>query len=654
MSNFFYNVSIAIPLRQAFTYHSENQIQLGTRVAVRFGAKLKLGIILEEINHDGIQTKPIDQVLDDEPIFSATELDILGWASDYYHHPIGEVCNAFLPTSLRNVKTAMNIDAPLVTADIDIKVFTKILSDQQTNAVKFLLKLQGFSPTLLYGVTGSGKTEVYLRCIQEQLLKHKSVLLMAPEISLTPQLELRLKEQFGGLVGLYHSKMTPAKRYKVWKKFRSGETRVLIGTRSAAMMSAPNLGLIIVDEEHDASYKQHEGFKFSARDLAIKRAQILKIPIILGSATPSLRTLRSVEEKNFGIIKLTKRITKQNPPKFSILDINETTLTSGLAPQAIEAIATTLHQNKQAMIFINRRGFAPQFICANCDWRATCNSCESSLVFHHHQDRLICHRCDSAFGVPTHCPGCSAEQLSFIGTGTEQLEITLQELFPNTHIYRMDKDSTKKANSMEHLLNTIRDSQSSILIGTQMLIKGHDFPNLELVVAIDVDQGVTSLHPGAIEEMGQQLIQVAGRAGRADGNALVLVQSRYSEDKNLLQLKQGNYLNFAHSIMIERKALNQPPYAFEAIIKASSPTSQTNLDFLQKLKATVDSKHCMLVGPIPSMQAKLRGSYQHQLVLQAPSRVHLNSMLRTLIQTLSENKKSNKVRWSVNVDPVEF
>ena len=654
MNNFFYNVSIAIPLRQAFTYHSDKRIPLGTRVAVKFGAKLKLGIILDETKQQGIQTKPIHQVLDDEPIFSAMELNILSWASHYYHHPIGEVCNAFLPTSLRSVKTVMSIDAFPLKADFETTNFTKILSDQQTVAVKFLLKLQGFSPTLLYGVTGSGKTEVYMRCIQEQLLQDKSALLLAPEISLTPQLELRLKEQFGDLVVLYHSKMTPAKRYQAWKKFRRGEARVLIGTRSAAMMPAPNLGLIIVDEEHDASYKQNEGFKFSARDLAIKRAQMLKIPIILGSATPSLRTLRSVEEKKFGIIKLTKRITKQNPPKFLILDINEAILTSGLAPQAIEAIAATLQQKKQAMIFINRRGFAPQFICANCDWRAICNSCESSLVFHHHQDRLICHRCDSAFGVPKHCPACSAEQLSLIGTGTEQLEITLQELFPKIPIYRMDKDSTKKTNSMERLLDTIRDSQSSILIGTQMLIKGHDFPNLELVVAIDVDQGVTSLHPGAIEEMGQQLIQVAGRAGRSDGNALVLVQSRYAEDKNLLQLKQGNYWNFAHSIMIERKALNQPPYAFEAIIKASSPKAQTNLDFLHELKSTVNSKHCMLVGPIPSMQAKLRGSYQHQLVLQAPTRTNLNSMLQTLVKTLSENKKSNKVRWSVNVDPIEF
>ena len=346
MSKFFYNVTISIPLRQAFTYHSTQSIIPGTRVAVKFGSKIKLGIVIEEIEATNIQTKLIHQVLDDEPIFSGIELKILAWASDYYHHPIGEVLGSFLPTNLRNIKTVIDSTEIFLNHKKPNDSFLKNLTREQTEAVDILSKLKGFKPTLLYGVTGSGKTEVYIRCIHEQLLHGRSVLLLAPEIALTPQLEQRVSEQFGSSVGMYHSKMTPAKRYKVWQKFRSGEINILIGTRSAAMMSAPNIGLIIVDEEHDASYKQHEGFKFSARDIAIKRAQILKIPIILGSATPSLRTLRLVNDKKFGLVKLTKRITKQNPPKFSILDINETTLNSGLAPQAIDAIAATLKQKK--------------------------------------------------------------------------------------------------------------------------------------------------------------------------------------------------------------------------------------------------------------------------------------------------------------------
>ena len=658
MSKFFYNVAIAVPLRQAFTYHSNQQIIPGTRVAVKFGRTNKLGIVTEVIGETDIKTKPIHMVLDDLPIFSKTELKIFKWASDYYLHPIGEVINSFLPTNLRQTKNTFETEAIEGNKEIieQNSEFETALNSEQIKAVKFLNELKGFMPTLLHGVTGSGKTEVYIRCIYEQLLNNGSVLVLAPEIALTPQLESRVRNQFGDLVGIYHSKMTPSARYKAWKKFRSGELKVIIGTRSAVMMPAPKLGLIIVDEEHDASYKQQEGFKFSARDIAIKRAQIIKIPIILGSATPSLRTLKLVEEKKFQTVSLTKRVTQKSPPKFSILDINEVKLVSGLAPQAIEAISQTLTQKKQAMIFINRRGFAPQFICSYCDWKAMCNSCDSSLVFHYQAARLICHRCDSAFGVPTDCPSCSKAQLSFLGTGTEQLEATLKELFPKTAIHRMDRDSTTKAGSLETILSEINNSDTGILIGTQMLIKGHDFPNLELVVTVDVDQGITSLNSSAVEEMGQQLIQVAGRAGRSDGNATVLVQSRYVNDENLLQLKSGNYLNFAKSLMEQRQVTNQPPYTFEATIKASSPKAQTNIEMLTYAKQFIDSSKCVLIGPIPAMQSKVRGSYHHHLLIQTKTRTGLNKLLVHLSDFLSKDKNniSNKVRWSINVDPLEF
>ncbi|MEC7911982.1 MAG: primosomal protein N' [Pseudomonadota bacterium] len=656
MNKFFYNIAIAIPLRQTFTYHSNHKIKPGIRVKVKFGTRVKLGIIMEVIEKTEIKTKSILQVIDDYPAYSNVELNILRWAANYYHHPIGEVVISFLPSHLRQVKTTIEKKIKPLKEESTSYSFEKKLTKQQFKAVKELSKLTGFMPTLLYGVTGSGKTEVYIRCISKHLLDNRSVLLLAPEIALMPQLEARLKNKFGPLVGLYHSKMTPSNRYRVWNKFRSGRLKVLIGTRSATMMPAPKLGLIIIDEEHDSSYKQQEGFKFSARDIAIKRAQTLKIPIILGSATPSLRTLKLVEEKKFGIIKLTKRITKKNPPKFSILDISETKVTSGLAPLAIEAISNILNKNKQAMIFINRRGFAPQFICSFCEWKAICNSCDSSLVLHYQDNRLICHRCDSAYGVPSICPSCSMEQLSFIGTGTEQLEMKLKELFPKIPIYRMDRDSTKKSGSIENILSNIHGSQSGILIGTQMLIKGHDFPNLELVVAVDVDQGVTSLNSSAIEEMGQQLIQVAGRAGRLKGNSLVLVQTRYSNDRNLLHLKSGDYLKFATALLSERKLINQPPYTFEATIKASSPKIKTNQDFLIHTKHLIDSSRCFVIGPIPAIQSKVRGSYQHHLVIQAKTRTLLNSILIDLTQQLTNNKNKlfNKVRWSINVDPMEF
>ena len=658
MNKFFYNVAIAVPLRQTFTYHSNQEIIPGTRVAVKFGKTNKLGVVTETVSNSDIQTKPIHMVLDDGPVFSKTELKIFKWASNYYLHPIGEVVISFLPTHLRQTKNTYEVsilddNKKIIEKNLD---FETTLNSEQVKAVKFINKLQGFMPTLLYGVTGSGKTEIYIRCIYEKLLNNKSVLVLAPEIALTPQLESRVRNQFGDLVGIYHSKMTPTARYKVWKKFKNGEIKIIIGTRSAVMLPASKLGLIIVDEEHDASYKQQEGFKFSARDIAIKRAQTIKIPIILGSATPSLRTLKLVDDRKFQSISLTKRVTQKSPPKFSILDINEVNLVSGLAPQAIDAINRTLNQNKQAMIFINRRGFAPQFICSYCDWKAMCNSCDSSLVFHYQASRLICHRCDSAFGVPTHCPSCSKAQLSFHGTGTEQLEKTLKEIFPNSPIYRLDRDSTTKVGSLETILSEINNSDTGILIGTQMLIKGHDFPNLELVVAVDVDQGITSLNSSALEEMGQQLIQVAGRAGRLDGNATVLVQSRYTNDQNLLQLRSGNYLNFTKSLMKQRQLMNQPPYSFEATIKAVSPNAQTNLDMLIQTKKFIDATNCIVIGPIPAMQSKVRGSYHHHLVIQASTRTGLNKLLADLANSLTadKNKIFKKVRWSINIDPTEF
>ena len=658
MSKFFYNVAINIPLRQAFTYHLNYEIPLGRRVEVKFGSTKKVGIVIEQLINSEIDTKPIQKVLDDISVFSVSELKILKWASDYYFHPIGEVLNSFLPTNLRQIKN--NLDFAEIEEN-EITYFKRVkfenkLNAQQLKAFRFLKLLKGFKPVLLYGVTGSGKTEVYLRCVQENLLKNRSILVLAPEISLIPQLENRFKNIFGGLVGIYHSKMTINARYKSWKKFRNGNLKVMIGTRSAVMMPAPKLGLIVIDEEHDTSYKQQDGFKFSARDIALKRAQILKIPIILGSATPSLRTLKLVDEDKFEVTKLTKRVTQKNPPKFTILDINSTDMVSGLAKNSLDVISEILKKNKQVLIFINRRGFAPQFVCSYCNWKAMCSSCDSSLVFHHQVERLICHRCDSSFGIPRKCPSCSKEQLSYIGTGTEQLENTLNNYFPNIPIYRMDRDSTKKVGSLEKILSEIQSSKAGIIIGTQMLIKGHDFPNLQLVIAVDVDQGITSLNTCAVEEMGQQLIQVAGRAGRSDGQANVIVQSRYFNDQNLLQLKSGNYLNFANSLMRERKAMSQPPYYFEATINASSSNAQNNIDMLNFAKKFIDHNKCLVIGPMPAIKSKVRGSYHHHILIQANTRALLNKILSHVVNSLDEDKSkiSRKARWGINVDPTEF
>ena len=368
MSKFFYNVAIAVPLRQAFTYHSNQQIIPGTRVAVKFGRTNKLGIVTEVISETDIKTKSIHMVLDDLPIFSKTELKIFKWASDYYLHPIGEVINSFLPTNLRQTKNTF--EAETIEGNKEIieqnSEFQTTLNSEQIKAVKFLNELIGFMPTLLHGVTGSGKTEVYIRCIYEQLLNNKSVLVLAPEIALTPQLESRVRNQFGDLVGIYHSKMTISARYKAWKKFRSGELKVIIGTRSAVMMPAPKLGLIIVDEEHDAAFKQRDHPRYSARDVAVKRAQLCNCPVILGSATPSLETLANSQAGKYAHHRLTHRPNNASLPVISTIDTRGLALTGGLSDRAIEQIADTVARQEQALLFMSRRGFAHSLQCEDC------------------------------------------------------------------------------------------------------------------------------------------------------------------------------------------------------------------------------------------------------------------------------------------------
>ena len=398
MNIFYYDVAIPIPIRETFTYECKESIQVGSRVLVEFRKKKVVGHIVKAVSKKpNFYTIQISEILDEEPIFKSNDIDILFWLADYYQHPIGEVFDTFCPPTLRKpVKRnihSRNIQSEYKAFSNDKKV---TLNKEQVESLEILNKLDGFDPCLLYGVTGSGKTEIYLRLTDTYLTKGKSVLILVPEISLTPQLEDRFVSRFGDNIGIYHSKKTAKQRYDIWERAQSGELKIVIGTRSAVLCPLNELGVIIVDEEHDQSYKQHEGFRFSARDLSIKRAQVEAIPIVLGTATPSLQTLRWVQEKKYKEAKLLKRANGFKPPGFITLDINDSQLESGIAKESLDAITNTLKENKQVLIFINRRGFSPLYECSSCRWTAECSSCDARLVFHHGLNRLICHRCDSA------------------------------------------------------------------------------------------------------------------------------------------------------------------------------------------------------------------------------------------------------------------
>ena len=657
MNIFYYDIAISIPIRETFTYQSKEIINSGSRVAVKFRNKDIVGYVVKKLDDKpDFLTTDISEILDREPIFKPSDMQIILWLADYYHHPIGEVFDTFCPPALRKIiktDTLIAAEDTRYLASKEDKVFE--LNEEQVDCLKEIKNLKGFDPCLLYGVTGSGKTEIYLQTADSYLSKGYSILILVPEISLTPQLQERFINRFGDNIGIYHSRQTPKQRFDLWQRARSGDIKIVIGTRSAVLCPLYNLGLIIIDEEHDQSYKQHEGFRFSARDVSIKRAQVENIPIILGTATPSLQTLKLVEDKKYKQTNMLQRANGSNPPGFIILDINDTKLESGIAKESLDAIENTLNNNKQVLIFINRRGFSPLYECNSCRWVAECKSCDTRLVFHHGLNRLICHRCESAYGVPTKCPECSNSNLNLQGSGTERIELFLEKYFKDTTIIRLDHDTTKKKGSLDEIIKKVHTSDSAILVGTQMLAKGHDFPKVELGVILNCDAGIISPDINSLEKISQLLIQVSGRVGRKDGNGKVLIQTRYPEDENLKELRSGDYLNFALKNLKQKKDLCHPPYAAMCLLRSGSPLAEHNIKFLDKVANALNNKsEISAIGPIPSIISKTRGNFRHHLIIQTQSKALLNKYVKEIILLVSTWNETKKVKWFFDIDPIDY
>ena len=585
MNIFYYDIAVGLPLRQCFTYKSKVAIKKGTRVVVPFGKKSIVGIVVKKISNPNSLKglKEIISIADNHTCFDKSIFNTILWASEYYHHPIGEVFFSFMPTLLRK-KNDKIISSLSKASEYKLNAKDKRfkLTKEQNDNLSKLNKIEGFNPSLIYGVTGSGKTEIYLQLAEKFIKKNKSILVLVPEINLIPQLVKRFEDRFSGEIGIYHSRQTPNQRLKVWLKSKFGEIKIVIGTRSSVLMPLKNLGAIIIDEEHDHSYKQAEGFKFSGKDLAIKRAQLENIPIFLGSATPSLQTLKLVKEKKYKKFDLLRRVDGKKPPKLIPLDISDSTLLGGIAIQTMGIIEAAINRGEQVLIFINRRGFAPLYECDNCGWVASCSSCESNLVFHKSKNRLICHKCESVYAVNHNCPDCQSTELNTFGTGTERVEEVLKNTFKKVPIIRMDYDSTRLKGSIEAIYEKANESNEAILVGTQMLSKGHDFPKVTLCVILNADSGLLSPEMNGVEKIAQQLIQVSGRAGRNNNLAQVIIQTRYPNDKNLKQIKTGNYQLVADQCLKTNKALGIPPYSNVSILRATSPNPQSCIQFLEK------------------------------------------------------------------------
>ena len=658
MNIFYYDIAVGLPLRQCFTYKSKVAIKKGTRVVVPFGKKSIIGIVVKKISNPNSLKglKEIISIADNHTCFDKSIFNTILWASEYYHHPIGEVFFSFMPTLLRkkNDKIISSLSkASEYKLNAKDKRF-KLTKEQNVNLSK-LNKIEGFNPSLIYGVTGSGKTEIYLQLAEKFIKKNKPILVLVPEINLIPQLVKRFEDRFSGEIGIYHSRQTPNQRLKVWLKSKFGEIKIVIGTRSSVLMPLKNLGAIIIDEEHDHSYKQAEGFKFSGKDLAIKRAQLENIPIFLGSATPSLQTLKLVKEKKYKKFDLLRRVDGKKPPKLIPLDISDSTLLGGIAIQTMGIIEAAINRGEQVLIFINRRGFAPLYECDNCGWVASCSSCESNLVFHKSKNRLICHKCESVYAVNHNCPDCQSTELNTFGTGTERVEEVLKNTFKKVPIIRMDYDSTRLKGSIEAIYEKANESNEAILVGTQMLSKGHDFPKVTLCVILNADSGLLSPEMNGVEKIAQQLIQVSGRAGRNNNLAQVIIQTRYPNDENLKQIKTGNYQLVADQCLKTNKALGIPPYSNVSILRATSPNPQSCIQFLEKVSELLDNKkNISITGPLPSIPLKIKGNSRNHLIIKSDTKTYLNRVLKFLTNEIQNWPETKKVKWTYDIDPYDM
>ncbi|MEL7025406.1 MAG: primosomal protein N' [Pseudomonadota bacterium] len=524
------------------------------------------------------------------------------------------------------------------------------LNQEQAAAVAHVRATSGFGAFLLDGITGSGKTEVYLSLIADVIERHAQVLLLVPEIGLTPQLALRLEQRLGIAPMLYHSELTEHQRARTWLAARDGSAALFLATRSGVFLPLRKPGLIVIDEEHDQSLKQHEGFRYHARDLAVWRAQQLDIPVILGTATPSFETLANAHDGRYQHIKLTKRAGDARPPTLSIIDMNRFQVHDGLAQPAIDAIRAHLERGKQVLVFINRRGYAPTLICTNCGKMAECPNCDAHLTIHRQQARLQCHHCGTRTEIPTSCDACGGV-LKPLGEGTERVEDALTACFPEHAVARIDSDSTSGRGALEKTLEAARNGELSILIGTQMLAKGHHLPNVTLVVIVNLDQGFFANDLRASERLAQSLIQVAGRAGRSHEPGEVLIQTSFPHHPLLATLITSGYAAFADAALAERAQATWPPYSHLAVLHAAARDEHRAIAFLSAASRALARHPVQCLGPAPANMLRRRNRYRYRLLLQSDTRAPLQTALGDLTQWLASGNARHDVRWSLDIDP---
>ena len=722
------------PLRRSFEYlppaggARASRLRPGMRVKVPFGSATRIGVVLGTADQAGIEAdrlRHVTECLDEEPSIPPSLFRLLTWASDYYHHPIGEVFRTALPAGLRRARSAAprtcawrltgaagssaslgraprqaavvaaledaarsgrapHLDEsglesipnwrpairalarkgwvePVAAAPTPARTDSKIAdpNESQAQAVEAITAAGGsFRSFLLDGVTGSGKTEVYLIAIDRFLRDGDGqALVLVPEIGLTPQLVSRFREALSFPISIMHSGMSAGERLRSWEAARTGSSRVVIGTRSAVFAPLVHPTLIVVDEEHDPSYKQQDGFRYSARDLALMRGSIEHVPVVLGSATPSLESIHLAAAGRCRRLRLAERAGGARMPRIMLHDVRRQPLAAGLSVRLMGAIEERLRRREQTLLFVNRRGYAPVVLCHDCGEAIGCRDCDSRLVLHRADRRLRCHHCGAERSIPPRCAACGSSELVSVGSGTQRLAEGLAKRFSSARVLRVDRDSTRRRGELDRMVRAARDGSADILVGTQMLAKGHDFPRVTLVGVVDADAGLLSPDFRAPERVAQLVTQVAGRAGRGALAGEVIVQTRRPRHPLLTALARDGYGAFATEALSERDAIRLPPYARLVLLRAEASARAASTGFLstaREIAGDLPHSGVEVMGPVPSPMERQGGRYRAQLLIRSASRSSLHAFLRPWVERVAGVRTGRGLRWSLDVDPIEL
>jgi len=655
-------VALDVPLEESFDFRvpEEADPAIGSLVVVPFGRQRKVGVVVARAARSAVpveRLKAIERVVDDVPPLAERDLDLFGFCAAYYQRPLGEVIAASLPPRLRQASRRPIPPLAAAPVPVDAASAPPALTAAQERALEACRAgREGFHPVLLHGVTGSGKTEVYLRLIADTLERGRQALFLVPEIGLTPQLEGQVRGRFpGAQVASAHSHMGAGERAQAWLAAQSGAARIVLGTRLAVLMPFHDLGLVIADEEHDPSYKQQEGLRYSARDVAVRRAQRLGIPIVLGSATPSLESYANARDGRYTLAELPERaVPGAAMPAVRTIDTRADRPREGLSDALVRALAQRRALGEQALVFVNRRGFSPVLFCRACAWHSTCGRCAANLVLHMKAHELRCHHCGHRERVPAACPSCGAAELAPVGQGTQRVEEALRAALPDARIARVDRDSTARKGSLAGVLDGFRAGEVDVLVGTQMLAKGHDYPRLTLVGVLDSDSALFSADFRAAERLHAQLVQVSGRAGRGERPGEVLIQTDFPAHPLYAAVASHDYARFAAEALAERRVAGFPPFAHLALLRAEAKKAGEPQAFLREaariargLKARVE-----VFDPVAAPLERKAGYERAQLLVRSASRAALQPFLREWRARLAA-RAGRSVRWSLDVDPQE-